>query len=192
MADNFNECDASATDVVARADALAAQATANTALGDAAAAQATANAALPAAGRTDASEPPAGQIGEVISSTVTSASAVNCPNNTVVDVTSIALTPGDWDVWIGSINFLSPDNATCSSVRGGISGTSATIPSNPQASLLQVGGAVVPTSPGISIPSRPRRFNVAVNTTVYLVARVATLAVGSIGAYGEILARRAS
>lgn len=55
MADNFNECDASATDVIARADAIAAQADATQALANAATAQADATMALlraPVAGAT--------------------------------------------------------------------------------------------------------------------------------------------
>lgn len=171
-------------DSVARAAAAAAASSAN-------AAQLTADEALPKLGRTDASEPPDGQVGQVISSTVLIASAVNCPNNTAIDITSIVLTPGDWDV-VPSVNVIGAGGATAAFVLGGASQTSAVLPGATNRGLAIVNGAGLPASPGVSVPCKPRRINVAVPTTVYLSAYVGTLAVGTATAYGEIFARRAS
>ena len=125
----------------------------------------------------------AGYVGEVITSTVVSGSAVSLTDNTPKTVTSISLTAGDWDV--------SGVVATTFSVGGTtlIGGSSLTNNNNgaEDANVSIVGtfgvGAVSFAFPTI-------RINVATTTTVYLVVRSA-FASGTGGGWGRITARRA-
>src|SRR5690348_13475523 len=57
----------------------------------------------------------AGQIGEVISSTVLIADKVPLANGTPKTITSIILTPGDWDVW-GNVAWVSDTTTTATSL----------------------------------------------------------------------------
>ena len=138
----------------------------------------------------------AGQVGEVISSTIVQASGISLTTNTAATVTSITLTPGDWDVngevWIWG----APSAGTnFTAMYAGISG-SAALPAGVGIGLAQsrAGSNNITTTAtnGIPycLPLRPCRWSVAVNTTVYLVCQ-ATFASGSGVGSGAIWARRA-
>lgn len=130
-------------------------------------------------------------VGEVVSSTVASGSAVALTTATAANVTSITLTPGDWNVF-GVVGFLPAATTSITAVNGGASQVSATIaPLGAAFTFTQA--AVVPGAVVQEYPIPMSRVNVPANTTVtvYLVAR-ASFTVSTLGAYGVISARRVS
>jgi hypothetical protein len=143
---------------------------------------------LPKAGVTDGSNAPAGQIGEVISALVTA--AVSLPNATQVNVATLALTPGDWDVqgecWIvvGS--------AAASIIQASISATSAVLASAVAmntARTVNIGNFA--TGSTDVLPLGPCRINLSAAATYYLVGYVSSSGGTGITATGKIWARRA-
>ena len=133
----------------------------------------------------------AGQVGEIVESTVLTGSAVALTTATPANVTSIELTAGDWDVW-GSVWF-SPVTSTSITVEAGaISTTSATLPTSPGggARFNFIHAAVVPGNGALwGWPIGQTRISVASTTTVYLIAQ-ATFTAAALSAYGYIGARR--
>jgi hypothetical protein len=108
--------------------------------------------------------------------------------NAPANVTSITLTPGDWDVW-GSIAELPAGTTTTQNIQGTIPTVSATIGAGggPGAGLylpLSFGGGVGPR-----LPVGMRQVNVATTTTVYLVTQVG-FSNSTCAVIGEIAARR--
>ncbi len=136
----------------------------------------------------------AGSVGELIQQSLLHASALSLTNNTPVDVASITLTPGDWD--IRAILQFTSGAATTVFYLGAISLTSATIPAISCIGVPSAGGEVTiesrvdtaaggPTF-GIIVPPIP--VQVSTNTSFHLVAS-ATFS-GSLLANGWISARR--
>jgi hypothetical protein len=111
----------------------------------------------------------AGKIGEVLSTSVTT--AVNLTSGTAANIGSLLLSPGDWDV-TGLVSFVAPASAGTRYVAA-ISGTSGVLPT---AAQLATGvGAMNDLSltfakAAMSMPTGVCRFNVSANTTIYLVA----------------------
>jgi hypothetical protein len=132
--------------------------------------------------------PPAGFIGEYISSFILQGSAVGLTTTVTANVTSISLTSGIWDVSV-----LCGFNGTLTTagtlIKAAISTTSASIP----AGSLGNNQGQSPTLPSgnsdsmIVIPSY--RMLISGTTTVYLVAS-ATFTVSTVAAYGRISATR--
>ena len=139
-------------------------------------------------GVTDGSDAVAGDVGEHKESEVLVGSAVSLVTATAKDITSLALTPGDWDVW-GVIDMNPAGTTTMSSVEGWISSTSATAPTKPNKGALfhyqQSFGAGLAQD----FPVPGRRFSITANTTIYLSVK-ASFAVSTLSAYGFIQARR--
>lgn len=131
------------------------------------------------AGITNASNAPAGTIGEVISATSGSTALTS---NTFTNLTSIVLTPGDWDI-TGSVT-LAASSAVMTNVFGGLSNVSATAPAAPM--YFQYQG---PAINAFSLAAPSQRFNVSVNTTIYIIG-FASFASGTVNAFGGIIARR--
>lgn len=127
----------------------------------------------------------AGQIGEYVSSLVATGSAVSLTTATAANVTSISLTAGDWDVEAGlNINF---GSATTTASSGGISATSATLPTDGSEASL---GTILTTTTTVAGRSIQRkRVSVSTTTTIYLVAS-ATFSAGTAAAWGTLNARR--
>lgn len=129
----------------------------------------------------------AGVVGELISSSVASL-GVSMTTGTPVNVTSISLTAGDWDVSgvVGITNTLG--TTTYSYIQYSSSTTSAAT-----GSLGQVGGLTTPSTISAIVdfitPIPTTRYSLSATTTVYLVAR-AGFAVSNSYAYGVIRARR--
>lgn len=126
--------------------------------------------------------PPAGSSGEVISNNVTTGIAMS--NTVPMNITSIILTPGDWDVqgevWIQGAT-------TLSAAVGAISPTSATFPgSGINTSRAQIAGTL--TSTQILALKSCRVLNTS-TITYYLVAQCNYTA-GAATAMGNIWARR--
>lgn len=137
------------------------------------------------AGTTTNDSAPAGYIGEFVSSLVASGSPVSLTNNTAANVTSISLTAGDWDVE-GNVNF-SGTTATVTAGTGGISSTSATLPTD--GSEVYDGTVTTLLSDVSSVTLPRKRMSLAATTTVYMVAKKAFSA-GTVVAFGSLNARR--
>lgn len=127
----------------------------------------------------------AGDIGEFAQSLVTSSPGVTLLTATATNVTSIALTAGDWDVE-GAVNF-SGTSSTVTVRQAGISATSATLPTD--GSQVHNGYATTTTSEISSVTLPRKRISLAAPATIYLVAS-ATFSAGSMTSFGQISARR--
>lgn len=139
-------------------------------------------------------EAEAGEIGELIYSTVPIVSAVSLINGIAKDVTTITLTPGDWDV-SGQVNRIWT-GTTCQIMSTGLGVVADTL-------LTQAGGSGV--GPDCLIQQNqtfgtaitgtqgqrigPVKVSVAVDTVIHLVAKD-TASAGSVSAYGTLRARR--
>lgn len=129
---------------------------------------------------------PAGAVGEYVSSLIASGSAVSLTNNTTVNITSISLTAGDWDVG-GNVNF-SETTSTVTARSAGTTSTSATVPTDGSEAFCGTQSTV--TSETNSITLSRKRFSLSATTTVYLVGR-ASFSAGTCAGFGQITARRA-
>lgn len=139
----------------------------------------------PMLGVTTNSNAAAGYIGEYISDTVSSGAALSLTTATPLDITSISLTAGDWDVW-GTVAFVVSVNADTLSC--GIGSASATLPAATTGARNRL--ATDSSTAGSSIlPTGTTRKSLASTTTVYLVAQ-ADFGGGTVTAYGFIGARR--
>ena len=130
----------------------------------------------------------AGNVGEYVSSTVSSGSAVSLSNATAANVTSISLTAGDWDV-DGVVVFAAAGSTIYSSMIAWTSTVSVTTPNAPNNggyNLLQV---TFPAGNGAALPVGRQRFSLTATTTVYLGA-FGGFTVSTASAYGIIRARR--
>lgn len=127
----------------------------------------------------------AGNLGEYVSSLVASGSAVSLTTATPANMTSISLTAGDWDV-TASVSFVETV-ATASARSAGISTTTATLPTDGSEASCGVQSTL--TSEVNSIAVSRKRINVSSTTTVYAVAS-ATFSAGTVGAFGNVTARR--
>lgn len=136
-------------------------------------------------GVTDGSSASTGYVGQVIASSIDSVAAVDLTSAVASDVTSIALTPGDWVV-DGSVNF-ALTAATLSLGESAINITSATITADGREGYSGVVQTSASTTVGAPVPSRS--ISVSSNTTVYLVA-LGTFAGTGCKAFGTIRAQR--
>lgn len=131
-----------------------------------------------------------GSVGEFISSTVLQASAVSLTSDNSSDITSITLTPGDWNVW-ASINLVIGGITTVSKVSGWVHTVSASPPTAPNG-----GSYVHMANSSLSSSNQPfyvfvgqRRYLVSSDTTIYLTTNC-TFALSTVAAFGFIGARR--
>ncbi len=133
-------------------------------------------------GTTLADSAQAGSVGQVITGTGTGVSVTNA---TLLNVTSVSLTAGDWDV-SGAVTYIPDVTTTPTSVAIGSSIVSATLPAAPLAAGFDTTFA---TGKTISIVAPTQRVNVSVTTTVYLVG-YSEFAISTMTATGTLLARR--
>jgi hypothetical protein len=139
-------------------------------------------------GASDGSSAAAGSLGESMSASLTSASAITLTTAAWADVASIALTAGDWDV-SGVVSHNGTLTGTL--IAAGISSTSGNSATGLVAGDNYVTLPTVPTAAGdasLQIPAF--RVNITSTTTYYLKAQ-ASFTVGTAKAYGRISARRA-
>jgi hypothetical protein len=141
-------------------------------------------------GVSDGSAASAGIVGEWVHSNIANASAISLSSGVTVNVTSINMTAGDWDVWIQTmfqcgattnVTFLDAQITTTSATLGTIDGETT--------SQVTYGAGYVLGAGVHSIPSVRTRFSLASPTTVYFVAQ-ATFSVSTCKVYGSIQARR--
>lgn len=136
----------------------------------------------------------AGEIGELITSTVAVGAPVSETTATPVDVTSISLTAGDWEV-SGQVDRVLT-GVTATIYGAGLGVATATL-------LTQAGGSGVGTDClttqtatfGTTLTGNyatkvgPVRVTLAATTTIYLIA-ADTFSAGTVGVYGTLRARR--
>jgi hypothetical protein len=126
-----------------------------------------------------------GYVGEYVSSTVASGSAISLTTGVSVNITNISLTAGDWDVF-GIVGFIPSGSTTVAYISGGISTSSAALVEN-QCFVLSLGSATTSANPRSATPTV--RIRIGSTTTVYLVAE-SSFAVSTNTAFGTIGARR--
>ena len=140
-------------------------------------------------GRQDGTAPAETLVGEYLSDSKSSGSAITLTNNTVAALAQITLTPGEWDV-----------TGICMFTAAGATGTAL------KASLNPSGGAAIISNQAVQYDSRvdpfttitgdlfrasmgPFRVASATSGTIYLTVR-ADFTVGAMTAWGRIQARR--
>lgn len=130
-----------------------------------------------------------GHMGQYLSATLAEASALALTTNTALNVTSLSLTAGDWDVW-GSVWFSGNAATTVAWAAGSVGTTSATLSSDLGALTRIFMNSEVPfATTFFNVNAGPTRIHLSATTTTYLVAR-AVFAVNTMSAYGTIQARR--
>lgn len=131
----------------------------------------------------------AGSVGEYISSVIASGSAVALTTVTPINITSIALTAGDWDV-TGAVDYSPGGTTNIVFVLGSISTTTGTVDTTPTnvASITYNAAGIVPVgAPRIGLPLL--RVSIASPTTYFLVSNQ-NFTVSTLACYGYIAARR--
>ncbi len=131
----------------------------------------------------------AGNIGEYISSTVLSGSAVAATSGVEFNITSMSLTAGDWDVH-GNVAITPSGGVTTTAIVGSASSTSAAHPTFPGGGAFLVKQLAFTAGTTQAYPIGIARFSLASTTTVYLVCTL-EFSGGALSAYGFIGARRA-
>lgn len=128
----------------------------------------------------------AGYVGEILSINVPSTSAVSLTNSTIKNVTSLTLTPGDWDIY-GNVVFQSPGN-NIGTAEAWISNVSAT---RPDLSLINGLTALYSGTDLFSycgVNTLFYRINTSTTTIVYLECQANFTSTAT--ACGNIFARR--
>lgn len=140
---------------------------------------------LVASGTTTNNNAAAGKIGEYISSFVAPGSAVSLTNAGVHNITTIALTAGDWDL-TGLITF-NEGSATVTERLAGITGTSATISLDGTEGYNGYQTTTLTTKNTVTLSRQ--RASLSGSLTIYICAK-ATFSAGTVTASGFITARR--
>jgi hypothetical protein len=139
-------------------------------------------------GVADGSNAAAGVVGEYLSSTVLIGSEVSLSSTTAADVTSLALTAGDWDV-TGLVLFDKAGGTTVTLQETWIGTASATIPTLPNGGAYSRVEQANTGGYSVTIPLSTR-ISVGAGQTIYLSAK-ATFASSTLKGYGFLGARRA-
>jgi hypothetical protein len=145
----------------------------------------------PVKGVTDGSNAAAGNVGEQVSASVTT--AVTLTTGVSINIATLALTAGDWSV-SGVIVFNEAANTVPTMLAVAISMTSATLPTAAQVAagtgnMTQYNMAFTKGAVGQTMQAGVCRVNVSAATTVYLVASAAFSTAG-LTATGYVSARR--
>lgn len=139
-------------------------------------------------GVTDASSAASGVIGEVITASLASGSAVSLTTATAAEITHIDLTPGEWRL-SGLVVVVTTSTANFSEVfLATASGTSRTGQTETNTNWMRIGATIgVNENTGSTIPSHI--VNISGNTSYYL-KTAATFTAGTATAYGFVQAVR--
>lgn len=135
----------------------------------------------------------AGNVGEYISSSIASGSAVTLASGSASPITSIVLTAGDWEVTGAAIYVEASTTSVTSFVQGSTSAanclTSPVIPPDNQYTSFEIDASILApvVNPAWNIPTT--RYSVAVPTTVCLMVKP-TFTASTLKGYGLIQARR--
>lgn len=122
-----------------------------------------------------------GNIGEFIADVVMAGSAVAFSNGVIADLTSIILTPGDWDIW-GNLFFT---GATVTTIQGWTNTQSATMPDPSRIYYNQPNPLA--TASGFAVPFQ--RYTASSFTFIFISGVV--MGSGALRCSGAIYARRA-
>ena len=142
---------------------------------------------LKGAGTTTNDNAAAGQVGEFKEQNLNYSAASGISSNVVVNILSLTLDAGDWDVE-GMVGFNPAASTSITQLIGGLSLTSATL--DYTCAWVRPMPAYVPGAANLIAHATPRkRISVAVPTVVYLVA-YSLFTVNTLSAYGRISARR--
>lgn len=144
----------------------------------------------PMVGVINGSTPPAGTVGELITSDIPIGSAVSATTATPLNVGSVSLTAGNWDCW--GVVVTNPNVSTTTTQLGAwISTVSAAIPSPLEngGSFGLVNGSFLGVKSALS--AGKININVTTTTTVYLSAQV-TFSGSTLSCFGFIGCRRVS
>ncbi len=138
----------------------------------------------------NSSTTPTGKIGEFVSGAIEFDAPVSLTTNVDANVTSISLTPGDWDVW-GIVYFSGGATTIVTNLVVSVSPTSATqnTGNGRWASEVYASETIFSASRVPSLALAQTRFILSATTTYYLTAR-ASFTVSTCTAYGIIQARR--
>ena len=139
-------------------------------------------------GVVDGSDAAEGQIGEYISAMVAAVSPVALTNATPTNITSVALTAGDWDVR-GLVVFRAAAGTIATYIADWISAVSATVPPRPNDGAMAELAISFPAGMTQSMPTGTARVSVGAPITIYL-SCYTQFSVSTMGAYGFIGARR--
>ena len=135
----------------------------------------------------NASVASAGNVGEEITASRAIGSASAMTTGTLINVTSMSLTAGDWDVR-GVVGFAVGGSTVLATISGGSSVTSLTLTTE-RYSNISFPAAANPVGPSYILTIPYQRISLATTTTVYLVA-VASFSVAGCSGYGSMSARR--
>lgn len=133
----------------------------------------------------------AGKVGERVTASRASGSPAALTTTVGANVTSISLTPGDYDVE-GSCWLTGGATTTLTQANCGISLTTGNVGTigGPNRSLVILTGAQAPFAVNdFSLPIVRTQVSVATTTTVYLNA-LATFGISTASVYGQLTARR--
>jgi hypothetical protein len=141
-------------------------------------------------GTTTTDDAATGRIGEFVKASVAAGSAINVASNTPLNVTSISLTAGDWDV-SGVMQYVSTSGLTGNSYSIiSISSTSATLGTDGDAAY-NLAAFVNSATNNVGGSIGLVRISLAASGTAYLVAQAnLSSGAGTLKAYGRISARR--
>lgn len=147
-------------------------------------------------GETTTGSAAAGYVGEYVESRVAQASAISMTSATPINVTSISLTAGDWDV-SATTHFTGGATTTISHLLGSISTVTGTLSTTEGRSGIWVAAFSSSTpfnfgqsaSNNVIVAIPPVRFSLSSTTTIYLVAE-APFGVSTCTAFGVLRARR--
>ncbi|RYH46223.1 MAG: hypothetical protein EON54_16535 [Alcaligenaceae bacterium] len=133
----------------------------------------------------------AGYVGEFLRSDIGSGSAVALSTGTPINVTSISLSAGDWDVEAVA-RYLGNAATTVNYAEASIS-VSSGVPDDATGSSFYAAGATyfgTVNGSGFGVPIISKRLSLSSTTAVYLVAR-SVFGVNACSVYGTLRARRA-
>lgn len=131
----------------------------------------------------------AGNVGEFVSSSVVKGSAVAMTTTVSVNVTSISLTAGDWDVSAMCL-FTGGATTTVNRADVSLSTTTGTLNTTPgQLGTIVPGGIAAIGFDDLFVNVGATRFSLSATTTVFLVVQAA-FGTSTMSAYGILRARR--
>lgn len=131
----------------------------------------------------------AGNIGEYVESIVLQGAPLSLTSGVPINLTSISLSSGDWD--IRAMGYFSPNAATVTTTAVASIGTvSATLDSTPgRVTAVTIPAGGITGGSGYAFPIAPYRFSLAVPMTIFFVV-LAIFTVNIMSSFGIISARR--
>jgi hypothetical protein len=132
-----------------------------------------------------------GVVGEYVTSRIGPGSIVAITTGASVNVTSISLTAGDWDVeGVSNLIYSGVTMVGSSFSQGAINNVSGTVTNDG----TETPSGLCPNAAGLTFRQghciTRKRYSLSATTTIYLVCSAASFTVGTCGAYGTISARR--